>query len=457
MKQWAAAYLRVVATVLGASGLLCSCAGGTAVAPPAVSVQGDAHRARAAALSSPIRHIVLVIQENRSVDNLFNGLPGADTQSYGYDSHGNKVVLQAEPLNTTWDPSHTHAAFVTEYDKGKLNGWDLDRYICQGTPCTPPPELEFGYVPQSDVQPYWTMAQAYAFADEMFQTNQGPSFPAHMYLADGNSATDNTNTLYAMNNSQTSTGATAKAGCDAPAGSYVVLINPLTNNHSQTAYPCFDHQTLWDLLDAAGVSWKYYQPTLGPGLWYTPDAIKHIRYGADYANVSTPQTNILSDITNGTLPEMSWVIPTAAESDHAGETDGSGPDWVAQVVNAIGESPYWNNTVVFVVWDDWGGWFDHVAPHMYNHYELGFRVPLIAISPYAKAGYVSHTTHEFGSILKFSEETFGLGSLGTTDARADDLSDMFDYSQTPLTFIPISAPTPPASAVRDTRIPDDDD
>jgi phospholipase C len=112
-------------------------------------------------------------------------------------------------------------------------------------------------------------------------------------------------------------------------------------------------------------------------------------------------------------------------------------------VNAIGESQFWNDTAIVVTWDDWGGWYDHVPPPQYNSYELSFRVPLIVISPYAKLHYVSHVQYEFGSILKFAEETFGLPSLGTTDARANDLSDCFDFSQPPTKFKPIPAQYPP--------------
>lgn len=111
---------------------------------------------------------------------------------------------------------------------------------------------------------------------------------------------------------------------------------------------------------------------------------------------------------------------------------------MGDVVNVIGTSPYWSNTVIFVTWDDWGGWYDHVAPTIYNSYELGFRVPLIVISPYAKAGYVSKVPHEFGSILHFIEENWSLGSLGFTDQRADDLADCFDFTQTPLAYKPVS-------------------
>ncbi len=175
------------------------------------------------------------------------------------------------------------------------------------------------------------------------------------------------------------------------------MIIPAINDQTKYAFPCFDHPTLFDVLDTAGVSWQYYQRQLDSGLWYGPDAIQHIRHGADYVNVKTPSTEILSDITADQLRAVSWVIPTTAESDHPNATDGSGPYWVAQVVNAIGNCPYWGHTAIFVVWDDWGGFYDHVAPPQFNYYGLGFRVPLIAISPYARPGYVSHVQHEFGS------------------------------------------------------------
>ncbi len=185
------------------------------------------------------------------------------------------------------------------------------------------------------------------------------------------------------------------------------------------------------------MTWRYYQEHRGPGLWNALDAIKHIRYGSDYKNVVWPPSEILSDVARGDLATVSWVTPTAAASDHAGHTNGSGPDWVASVVNAIGESKYWDSTAIIVTWDDWGGWYDHVKPPQYNAYELGFRVPLVVIGAYAKSGYVSHKQHEFGSILKFAEKSLGLGSLGTTDVRADDLSDCFSFNKKPRAFTPI--------------------
>ena len=155
---------------------------------------------------------------------------------------------------------------------------------------------------------------------------------------------------------------------------------------------------------------------------------------------------IVTDIGNGQLAAVSWVIPTGANSDHAGNSTDNGPSWVASIVNAVGQSSYWADTAIIVTWDDWGGWYDHQPPPLIrDSYEYGFRVPIIVISPYAKAAYVSHQVNDFGSILKFIEETFSLPqidpSVGYADSYAttSDLSDFFNFSQTPLVFTPIQA------------------
>jgi len=392
-----------------------------------------------------IHHVVIIVQENRTVDNLFNGFPGADTVQRGVTSAGASVNLRPVHLATPYDLHHSHAAFLTEYAGGAMNGFDQVSGPACTAPCPVPERRAYAAVPQQDAAPYWEMARRFTFADRMFQTNQGPSFPAHQYLIAGTARVWASSELAAASNALDAT-------CDAAPGTTVMLIDPATGDTSQRARPCFDHPTLFDLLDARGDSWRYYEANAGAWLWNAPDAISHIRYGSDFANVSSPSTNIFSDVSAGRLANVSWVIPTAAASDHAGATDGSGPSWVASIVNAIGQSPYWSDTAIFVVWDDWGGWYDHVPPPAYNAYELGFRVPLIVISPYARRGYVSHAQHEFGSILRFTERMFGLGSLGYTDARSDDLRDCFDFHQPPAPFQPIATPVSASDFQR--RAPD---
>jgi phospholipase C len=191
--------------------------------------------------------------------------------------------------------------------------------------------------------------------------------------------------------------------------------------------------------------------------------------GSDWVNnVIIPETQVLNDISAGKLAQVSWVIPTGVNSDHASYADATGgPSWVASVVNAVGNSSYWSNTAIIITWDDWGGWYDHVPPPKVvndgtswgSGYVYGFRVPLIVVSPYAKAGYISHVQHDFGSILNLVEETFGLPSLGYADAHADDLSDCFDFTQTPIPFKTVNASLNAAHFLHDTSPrtdPDDD-
>jgi phospholipase C len=423
MRRWLAGCCVVSFFVISA----CAGNGGGAIPAPTVS---------AAPSGAKIQHVIIIFQENRSVDNLFNGFPGADTVTSGQTSTGTIVALQPVGLEAPYDLDHSHTGFTTEYDNGNMNGFDLE--IATGQPgFTPPPDAAYGYVPHSETGPYFALAEQFTFADEMFQTNEGPSFPAHQFIISGTSIPAPGSDLLVAENVVFPTAVPkVNEGCDSPPGSTVALIDP-AGNESTTMFPCFDHPTLLDLLDEDNVSWKYYTP-LPYFLWTGPDAISHIRYGPDWAKVSIPETNIFSDIDLGQLPAVSWVIPTGTDSDHANELSDAGPSWVADVVNAVGTSKYWNNTAIFVTWDDWGGWYDHVKPQIYNSYELGFRVPLIVISPYAKPGYVSHVPHEFGSILKFIEERYGLPTLGYTDERADDLSDCFNFSQPPLPYRPVA-------------------
>ncbi|MBV8372253.1 MAG: hypothetical protein JOY69_03250 [Candidatus Eremiobacteraeota bacterium] len=417
-----------------------------AVSPPQASSQAryaapaSLRTVRALDLLGKFKHVVIVVQENRTTDNLFNGLPGADTVQKGLNSKGQSVPLSKVSLSSPYDIQHDHTAFRTEYDGGKMNGFDLVVSHCHGN-CPPPETRAYGYVDPTETAPYFAMAEQYAFADRMFQSNQGPSFPAHLYVIAGSSE-DAVGSQYKISENPNRPQGGHTAGCDSPPGTLAMLIDQ-NGNENQSIFPCIDVPTIFDLLYKKQLSWRYYQDHNGPGLWNAADAIEHLRKGARYhENVLAPSGQFLRDVARGNLATLSVITPSAKDSDHAGITGKGGPSWVAAIVNAVGSSPYWQNTAIFVTWDDWGGWYDHVKPPMYNSYELGMRVPLVVVSPYTPAGYVSHVQHEFGSMLKFIEETYGLGSLDTTDARADDLSDCFNFSQAPRQFVPIHAPRP---------------
>jgi phospholipase C len=402
-----------------------------------------------------VQNVVVIFQENRSPDNLFHGLPGADIANSGINSKGQEITLQPVPLANNFDLSHAHSAFVAMYDNGAMDGADKVRVSCKkGATGCPPPNPQFMYVNPSDVDPYFQMAEQYTFADRMFQTNQGPSFPAHQFIISGTSAPTADSNLFAAENPEGVLNANGRTGCTAPSNEFVKMIDP-SGNESQTQYPCFDHPTLIDLLDGRGVSWRYYTPTAG-SIWTGPNAIQHLRFGQDWNNVVMNPARVLSDIANGQLANVSWVMPSGRSSDHPATSDGSGPSWVASIVNAIGQSRYWDNTVIIITWDDWGGWYDHVAPSVINSYEYGFRVPMIIVSPFSKPGYVSHVTHDFGSILNFIEQVYRLNSLGYADSLADDLSDCFDFHRHNR-FQTIKAPLGAKHFLNDKRAPTDPD
>jgi phospholipase C len=298
----------------------------------------------------------------------------------------------------------------------------------------------YQYVNPAQIRPYWDMARQYVLADHFFQTQGSGSFTAHQDLIRGGT---NLNASVSLIDSPTG----SPWGCDAPPGAVTSLITTM-NRYERDAgpFPCLSYMTLRDLLDGAHVSWRYYAPPVGKNTggdnWNAFDAVKAVRYSPEWsANIAWPETKVFTDIRRDSLPGVAWVIPDLQNSDHPGQGSDTGPSWVAQVVNAVGQSPAWNTTAILVLWDDWGGWYDHVPPPGTRRSGgLGFRVPLIVVSPFAKDGYVSHGQYEFGSIVRFIEDNWGLGRLGTTDGTsADFVADFFNFAQKPRPFRPLAA------------------
>lgn len=420
-----------------------------------------------------VKHVVIVVQENRSFDNLFQGFPGADTVDYGYAHDGTKVKLKPIPLNVQFDIGNGMRGFRLSYDHGKMDGFDLRTIGPRPGLKVPLPDLqypEYAYVPHDETKPYFAMAHQYVLADRMFQSNIDQSFVAHLYLIAGQAAhaVDLPNGY--------------PWGCDARLGTTVGILN----NHRRIIDrepPCFKLKTLGSELSAKHDSWRYYAPKIDkPSMWSryeswiqrhrhpqnapdfgqnwsSYDAVSNVRYSKLWKrHVVSPPSRFIEDVRAGKLADVSWVIPDWKNSDHSLARSITGPSWVSALVNTIGESKYWKDTVIIVTWDDSGGWYDHVPPPQLDFDGLGFRVPLLVISPYAKHGYVSHVQYEFGSILRFTESIFRLGHLAASDRRANNLRDAFDFSQPPRAFTPIPAPYPIGYFLRQkaSGIPPDD-
>ncbi len=336
-----------------------------------------------------------------------------------------------------WTDSHSNV------DGGRMDRFDLE-FQCSVNG----DNLCLSQMQQSDIPNYWAYAQNYALSDGTFSSVESGSYPAHLMLVAGNSQTT-------INNPRSSIA--AQWGCDAVTGTNVPALD--ANNVVSAVFPCFSATTLGDLADTAGVSWKAYTSLNGEsGYVYNPyRSFSTIFYGTDWTTKVVSETNFITDALAGNLPALSWVTPPSIDTDHPPDSACIGENWTVQQINAVMQGPteQWNNTVIFLTWDDFGGFYDHAAPPFRDQFGLGIRVPMLIISPWAIQG-VYHTEAEFASVLRFMEETFALPSLGGADAITNDFQDAFNYSQSPLPPLVLSQRTCPVVA-EDTSAFDPDD
>jgi phospholipase C len=382
-----------------------------------------------------IDHVVIVIQENRSFDNLFATFPGADGATEGKMSNGQTVRLKKSDLAYPYDLGHGWQAFLDDYDSGKMDGFNLENKGKSGEKAG---EAAYRYVDPKQIAPYWDIAKTYVLADHMFQTQGSGSYTAHQDLIRGGTFIGSGKTIIDFPSQQ-------PWGCDSPPGTTTSILTTAQKYLPFAGpFPCLTYRTIRDLLDAKGVSWKYFSPRVvgsTGAVWNAFDTIKAVRYGPEWkTHVTSTSSAIFKAISDGSLPAVSWVVPTLPNSDHPGPHSDQGPSWVANIVNAIGEGAYWKTTAIVIVWDDWGGFYDNAPPPFRDDGGgLGFRVPMLVVSPYTRKGHISHTQYEFGSILKFIEDNWRLGRLGSSDVRSRSIADCFNFAQRPRKFVPISA------------------
>jgi phospholipase C len=413
------------ATVSNAETPLDDTVGDTRAASSLRPEAAPGRNADASSTDLPIKHVVVIVKENHTFDNYFGTFPGAEGSTVCKTPQRNILAPHA-PNRTPRDLCHKHACALQEWDGGKMDGWldvpgtskDGDDLFC----------AQYG---ESDLPHYWAYAKTYALADHFFANELGPSFPGHMFLLAAQAAwtTDNpTGGPY--------------WGCDQLPWTKV---NVLQNGScsTQSVFPCFDIPSVPTLLPS-GVDWRFYGTNfyLLPKIWSMFDAIQPIRQTSAWSQVVNAST-FDSDVQAGTLPAVTWLVDEDLNDEHprwGGVCQGE--NWTVKHVNALMASPIWNDTVIFFTMDDFGGWYDHVAPpRQYGcdatqPYGLGFRLPLIVMSPYVKPG-VYKKVAEQASIVKFILEVFKAPMFladvdpAAQDKQANDLMDMFDWSQTP--------------------------
>ena len=372
----------------------------------------------------PIQHVVFLIKENRTFDNLFGTFPGGDGRSFGFDHGVRRPLTQGTDGSIgPEDIPHCYVCSREAWDHRKMDGFN------QGAVSD---RWSYTQLHRSQLPNYWYWAKEFVLADRFFSSAQGPSFPNHLYAiaAQSGGAHDNPRRTGPFRSSNT-------FGCDAPKGQTVTNVD--SEGHEKQVQPCFDFPTEGDLLSRAGIDWAYYaaEPDQLGYIWSAYSAIRHIRETTEWHRHVLPVDDVLHDIRRDRLPPVTWIAPRYEVSEHPQYNFCLGENWSTRVIDSIMQSRMWKNTAIFVTWDDYGGFYDHVPPPQVDGFGLGIRVPLLVISPYARRGVVDHHLGEFSSVLRFVEDNWGLRRLTDRDRDATDLSYDFDFTRPPRAADPL--------------------
>ena len=418
---------------------------------------------------SKIQHVVIIMQENRSFDSYFGTFPGADGIPM---QDGVPAVCVPDPAKHTcvrpyYDPAdknaggpHSESNATADVDGGKMDGFIAQAEHAASNCAANDPACAgakgtdvMGYHDGRDIPNYWTYAKDFTLQDHLFESDASWSLPSHLYMVSEWSA-------------KCSIAGNPGSCVNAPQGP---ALPPDFGKKSATPKPPPDYAwtDLTYLLHRQNVSWGYYvfngtepdcqddsamtctpvrQNATTPGIWNPLPYFDTVNQDGQLGNIQS-LTNFYAAAKAGTLPSVSWIDPTAAVSEHPPALVSTGQAYVTGLVNAIMSGPDWSSTAIFLSWDDWGGFYDHVTPPVVDQNGYGLRVPGIVISPYAKKGYIDHQTLSHDAYVKFIEDDFLHGQRldpatdGRPDPRPDvredsttlgNLANDFDFSQKPL-------------------------
>jgi phospholipase C len=375
---------------------------------------------------TPIRNVVILMKENRSFDHMFGKFPGVDGTTTGRFK-GKTISLMSPPEVFPVDLPHHWWDAWRDINKGEMDGFGRGDELITSLAYS---QLEPEHIPN-----YWTWAENFVLSDRFFSSHTGPTFPNRLYSIAGQAG----RVIDTPGGVQPAPGKAKTWGCDALPGQWVLIENPLGERLKIPT--CFDFETMGDLLLEAGLDWASYSATdTQVGYIFQPyAAIRHIRDTDLWEQHIHPVDDLIEDIGLGLLPEVTWVQPRFEVSEHPAKRTSicSGENWTTAVINAIMESPMWESTAIFVTYDEWGGFQDHVPPPRVDAYGLGIRVPLLTISPYALRARIDHRVGEFSSILRFIEDNWDLPRLTHRDRRAGNLMYNFDFERKPRSPMPL--------------------
>jgi phospholipase C len=374
----------------------------------------------------PIKHVIYIIKENRTTDHLFGRFPGVDGVTQGLD--GDRVrPLTKPPDRLAEDIPHCYECAIDSWNEGRMDNFAR----------TVPGDL-YAYTQmqgREDLPNYWRWAEEFVLSDNFFASAQGPSFPNHLYTIAAQSGGTHFNPEQEQSRVTLFTQATGLAkswGCDTLEETFVEVVD--SEGQIERVPPCFDFKTEADLLEGRGIPWSYYAAWNDQrGYVFSAfSAIERVRMHPEvWERHIFPVDNFVADVEDGRLAPVTWVTPRYELSEHPEWSFCHGENWTTEIVNAVMESEFWRDTAIFITWDDYGGFYDHVPPPQVDRFGFGFRVPLLTLSPYAKEGYIDSQLGEFSSVLRFIEDNWGLSQLTHRDRDAFNLSYAFDFEQRP--------------------------
>ncbi len=466
----------LVASLVG----LLSCSSGRSAGPTSAAKKAGITK---------LSHIVFITQENRSFDSYFGTYPGAD----GFSNAPAALLCVPDPkkkncqrpyhdtANSNAGGPHGDGASIADTNGGKMDG-----FIAQaesgfrdcGDPTNPACSLSskpdvMGYHNGADIPNYWTYAKDFVLQDHMFEPNASWSLPAHLFEVSAWSAYCKTHSAASCKNALQNPGLPTDFN-----------VNPRASTTGKKP-PIYAWTDITYLLHKSKVSWGYYvlpgtepdceddnamtcapirQDGKTPGIWNPLPFFDTVRQDGQEKNIQSV-SNFYSEAKAGKLPAVSWVVPSGSVSEHPPSNVTAGQTYVTSLIDTIMKSPDWSSTAIFLTWDDWGGFFDHVKPPTIDQNGYGLRVPGIVISPYAKVGYIDHQTLSFDAYLKFIEDRFLVGQRldPKTDGRADprptvregaailgDLINDFDFNQKPRA--PMLLPVYPKTDLKNTAL-----
>ena len=369
----------------------------------------------------PVKRVIYVMMENRSFDNLFGRFPGARGATTGL-KFGQEVPLEPCPQWLPGDLPHDRAAHLNAVNGGTFDGFALGQF---GDPWA------YTAFEQRQVPNDWHLARDYVLCDNFFSSVAGPSYPNHFFFVAGQAggALDNPENIETRVEEN---GRRFKSwGCDAVGDNVFVLVKD-GNGNTTKHDTCFDFRSVPEQLEEAGVSWAYYSASpYQPGYFW--NALNGVS-GVFHTDLWRPERvravdDLIDDVRSERLPAVTWVTPRFELSDHPPESTCFAQEWITDLVNGVMESGAWEHTAMFITWDEWGGFYDHVRPPEVDDLGFGFRVPTLVVSPFARKGYVDDAEGEFSSPLKFIEDNWGLSYLTDRIERTHNFEHVFAFER----------------------------